>query len=365
MSRLERIQVKGFKSIRELDLELRALNILIGANGAGKSNFISVFELLSQVLAGRLGQYSLQIEANNLLHHGIKVTSNIELMVKFGTNFYDATFVPTRDGRLIFEKESIGYTDPNRLPLQSFTLLMVRDNRETHLHINAIDSVAGSEIANEVLSALEGIGIYHFHDTSRTAAVKLTGDLNDNEFLRSDASNLAAFLYWMRIKHNERYQRIVNTIRLIAPFFDDFNLHPSRLHEDKIRLEWRERASEKYFDAHSLSDGTLRFICLCTLLLQPNLPSTILIDEPELGLHPTAITILAELLRSASQQTQVIVSTQSVPLVNQFEPEDLIVVDRDDGQSVFKRLSAEQLENWLENYSLGELWEKNVLGGRP
>ncbi|HZI07942.1 MAG TPA: AAA family ATPase, partial [Archangium sp.] len=161
------------------------------------------------------------------------------------------------------------------------------------------------------------------------------------------------------------YRRIVSTIRLVAPFFDDFRLRPSPFNEQKIQLEWSERNSDAYFNAHALSDGTLRFICLATLLLQPNLPSLILIDEPELGLHPYAIQVLAGLVRSASEKTQVILSTQSVTLVNQFEPEDLVVVDRANGESLFRRLSSEDTQDWLEGYSLGELWEKNVFGGRP
>jgi predicted ATPase len=163
------------------------------------------------------------------------------------------------------------------------------------------------------------------------------------------------------------YRNIVETIRLVAPFFDDFVLRPSPLNPDKIRLEWREKGSDAYFNAHALSDGTLRFISLATLLLQPpdQLPTTILLDEPELGLHPYAINVLGGLLRSTALDTQIIVSTQSVTLVNQFDPEDLVIVERENGASIFRRPDETEIEGWLEGYSLGELWEKNVLGGRP
>jgi predicted ATPase len=183
--------------------------------------------------------------------------------------------------------------------------------------------------------------------------------------LRADGSNLAAILYWMKSKYADHYQNIVDGVRLVAPFFDDFILEPSHENGEMIRLEWEERGSDNYFNAAALSDGTLRFMCLATLLLQPSLPSIVLLDEPELGLHPYAITILAELLRGASTKTQVIVSTQSVTLVNQFEPQDVIVVEREGGQSVFKHVEAEQMDKWLDDYGLGDLWEKNVLGGRP
>jgi predicted ATPase len=117
-----------------------------------------------------------------------------------------------------------------------------------------------------------------------------------------------------------------------------------------------------------LSDGTLRFICLTTLLLQPKslLPDTLLIDEPELGLHPFAINLLADMLQEAAESKQVIVSTQSVELLNAFQPEDVVVVQREEDASVFKRLDKAALSDWLaDDYSLGELWKRNILGGRP
>jgi predicted ATPase len=223
----------------------------------------------------------------------------------------------------------------------------------------------GKSIADNIIGAIRSWRVYHFHDTSASAKVKQQGDINDNHMLRSDASNLAAFLYLLRETENDYYRKIVSTIRLVAPFFDDFSLRPNPLNKEKIQLEWLEKGSDTYFNAQTLSDGTLRFICMATLLLQPKLPSTVIIDEPELGLHPYAITVLASLLKSASQNAQVVISTQSVALVNQFGPEDIIVVDRKEGQSTFERRTEKDLENWLDDYGMGDLWEKNLLGGRP
>lgn len=213
--------------------------------------------------------------------------------------------------------------------------------------------------------SLKSWKVYHFHDTSDRASVRTTGDINDNEYLRPDGGNLAAFLLRLRETSKLRYQKIRDVVRLVAPFFDDFILKPLPRNPHKIQLEWKERGSDYPFLAHQLSDGSLRFICLATLLLQPDLPSTLILDEPELGLHPYAITILAELLRGAAAEKQVIVSTQSVTLVNHFEPEHIIVVERSDGASVFRQLDEAGMESWLEEYGLGDLWEKNVLGGRP
>ena len=197
--------------------------------------------------------------------------------------------------------------------------------------------------------------------------MKRTADLHDNRYLRTDGSNLPAFLWFLRTMHVDSYELITRTIQQVAPFFEGFQLEPLRLSPNQIRLEWRHVGTDAYFDASSLSDGTLRFIALATLFLQPESlrPSVILVDEPELGLHPYAITLLASLMKQASVQTQVIVSTQSSLLLDHFEPEDVLVADRINGGTQLTRLDSAKLETWLEDYSLGQLLEKNELGGRP
>ncbi|MBQ3946742.1 MAG: AAA family ATPase, partial [Alphaproteobacteria bacterium] len=209
--------------------------------------------------------------------------------------------------------------------------------------------------------------VYHFHDTSRTAKVKQEHNISNNKSLMFDAANLAAFLY--RLKHNytKSYNEIVETIRLIAPYFDDFVLEPQERNAEVIVLKWHQKGCEDIFNASQLSDGTLRFICLTTLLLQPDTlqPATIIVDEPELDLHPYAITMFAEMVKQVSAQKQVIISTQSVELLNEFDVEDVVVVNKDsNGATSFRRLDEESLKIWLDDYSLGDLWQKNILGGR-
>lgn len=361
MPALDRLQIRGFKSIREEDIELRPLNVLIGSNGAGKSNLVAVFELLHEMVNGRLQLHvGRSGGADAFLHFGRKTTEAIKLRFRFAANAYECELLPTAEDSLIFSKEKTyfygeGFVRPYESGLGTGQL-------ESRLRD---ESNMGNKVAYYVLEAFRSWRVYHFHDTSRAAKVKQTADLADNEFLREDAGNLAAFLYRLRETEPSVYANVVETIRMVTPFFDDFHLRPSRLNEEKIKLEWREKGSDTYFDGHALSDGTLRFICLATLLLQPEPPTTILLDEPELGLHPFAITVLSDLLRSAAQRTQVIASTQSVTLVNQLSPEDLLVVDREGAESKFRRLGEEEVASWLDDYSLGELWEKNVLGGRP
>lgn len=363
MPSLDRLQIRGFKSIREADLEFSSLNVLIGPNGAGKSNLVGIFELLHAIVNERLQVHVAKSGgADSFLHFGRGTTTSIKLRFWFARNGYECELAPTTDDKLIFEDETTyfrgkGYDAP-------FSHGLGSGHVETEL-VKAVKKSSRKRAPHYVLKAFESWRVYHFHDTSHAAEVKQTGDLHDNEYLRENASNLAAFLYRLKETDPAVYSNIVETVRMIVPFFGDFRLRPSPLNPDKIRLEWHERDSDTYFDGHALSDGTLRFICLSTLLLQPNPPTTILLDEPELGLHPFAITVLVDLLRHAAQRTQVIASTQSVTLVDKLSPEDLIVVDREGAESTFKRLGEEEITSWLDDYALGELWEKNVLGGRP
>lgn len=369
MPHLERIRIAGFKSIRDQEVELGKLNVLIGANGAGKSNFIAAFRLLNRILAEELQLHVGRIGgADQLLHYGRKRTERIELDLRFRisdrkSDGYQVSLVPTAGDTLAFEREAVlfhagGYPEP-------YDDFLGSGHAESKL-TSARPAETRRTISDHVLARLRSWKVYHFHDTSEAAEIKQTADLDDNRELRSDAGNLPALLYRLRETDRAYYDNIRDTIRLAAPFFDDFDLEPNRLNPSKIKLEWRERgAEEQYFDASALSDGTLRFMALATLLQQPELPATILLDEPELGLHPFAITVLAGLLQSAAERTQVIVSTQSVTLVNQLSPEDLIVVDREDSASVFRRPDRANLATWLDEYALGEAWEKNLLGGRP
>lgn len=359
MYSLDRIRVAGYRSIRDQTVELRPLNLLIGANGSGKSNFVGVFRLIREIIQGQLQLFTAQSGgASRLLHFGPKVTSMVSVHLWFGRDQYLVELVPAAGDSLVFGREIL-ITEGGELP---WTNSLGSGHKET-----ALFGARSSElsVADLIVEELREWKVYHFNDTSDSSRIKQTGDLHDNLFLKPDGGNLPAFLFRLQETQPEFFRSLNDTIRMVAPFFGAFLLRPDRLNPEKIKFEWQERGSDTYFDAYALSDGTLRFICLATLLLQPELPSTILLDEPELGLHPYAVTVLADLLRSASTRAQVIVSTQSVTLVNQFGPEDILVVDREDGASVFRRLTSREIESWLDDYSLGELWEKNVLGGRP
>lgn len=365
MPELANITIEGFKSIAAANIWLGSINLVIGANGSGKSNFLGVFSFLQAVRGGRLQDYVVKAGgAERVLHFGSKVTSNLNIRIAFqnARNEYELNLQPTGADELIPTVELVYFGDRIQYPEAGYREGLVSVGKEAGIS-------APTETGNVryVRENLERWRLYHFHDTSSTSPIRKTADLNDNRYLRPDGSNLPAFLYFLRESHQTSYGLIRRIVQRVSPFFDDFLLEPQKLNADKIRLEWRHRNSEAYFDASSLSDGTLRFIALATLFLQPELyrPSVMLVDEPELGLHPYAITMLASLVKQASIKTQVILSTQSPLLLDHFEPEDVIVADLVNGATQFTRLDSARLADWLKNYSLGQLWEKNEFGGRP
>jgi predicted ATPase len=354
---LSKIKLKGYKSIKCCDLEIKELNILIGPNGAGKSNFISFFKLIQQMLEGNLQRFiGKNGGPDTFLYFGRKTTEQIDAEIYFGNNGYKFSLEPTADNRMMFIRESFWWNVKGDWPVGSGHFESQVDNEKKR-----------TRIYDYTVPVIRKWQVYHFHDTSESALVKQPHSIGDNEYLRPDARNLAAFLFRLKSHHKDDYEQIVKTIRLVAPFFGDFRLRKGVDNPEQIELEWAELGKDEPFKAHHLSDGTLRFICLATVFLQPEefRPEMILVDEPELGLHPYAIRILASLIRSASKDKQVIVSTQSVTLLNEFDPRDLIIADRKDRTTVLHRLEDEKLTEWLKDYTLGELWEKNILGGRP
>ena len=354
---LSQIRLSGYKSIRECDLVLKELNVLIGPNGAGKSNFIGFFKLIQQLLEGNLQRYvSKNGGPDAFLHFGRKKTDELTAEVYFGNNGYKVTLEATKDNRMMFAEEGF-------LSIQNKAWFVGSGHFESEVDVKEF----GCPPAKLTMPKMRKWRVYHFQDTGETSLVKQLHGVADNEYLRPDARNLAAYLFRLKEHESAAYERIVKTVRLVAPFFGDFRLRPTLNNGDQIELEWTELGEDVPFKAHQLSDGTLRFICLATVFLQPEefQPETIIVDEPELGLHPYAIRILASLIRSASKVKQVIVSTQSVTLLNEFEPSDLIVVDRKDGASVLRRVDEGELNEWLKEYTLGEVWEKNIVGGRP
>jgi predicted ATPase len=369
MARLNRITLRGFKSIRELDdFKLERINILVGANGAGKSNLVDFFRMLRAMADGGLRSFITDGGGGDgFLFNGPKETPRLEAHLLFGANEYRFALTPTAGGDLSFAEEATRW--PGGPEDRSGRWREHGPGKEAKLrHWRGAESSAGDWLSVEghVNKAISGWTVYHFHDTSRLAPVRRECKAYDYHELAPDAGNLAAFLLHLRDAHPEHYARIADSIRLLAPFFDDFLLVPEQKGaETLVRLQWHQQGSRFPFQPWHLSDGTLRFICLATALLQPKPPSMLIIDEPELGQHPIAIEALSALLHEAALRTQLLVCTQSPLLLDHFDPQDLVIVERRDGASLFHRLDAAGLSQWLDDYSLGELTRRDIIETGP
>ncbi len=368
MTRLQSITLSGFKTFRGLeDFHPGSVTMLIGPNGAGKSNFISFFRLLSWALVppGQLQEHVAKLGgASAILHDGPERTRDVEahlvLTTDKGSNDYSFRLAYAAGDVLIYTEEKYRFSRVGLSPNRNWSILGV-GHREPEL-IRSADE--GDMTARTILDLLRGIIVHQFHDTSESSRIRQKWDQDEGRWLKEDAGNLAPFLYRLQLQQPKYYARIVETIRLVLPFFADFELRPEF---NRVLLGWRERGSDRVFTASQAADGMLRIMALVALLQQPewDLPSVVILDEPELGLHPYAIEILAGLIRSVSQHAQVIVATQSASLVDRFTLEDIVVVNRRGRESTFERHNQAELQEWLNNYTLSELWEKNVIGGRP
>lgn len=365
---LTQVELKGFRSIAYESVGLGAVNVLIGPNGAGKSNLIAFFRMMAFMLSGPggLARYVAQAGgANSLLHDGPKVTERIEarlvLETDLGTNEYEFALAYASGDALYFDQERCRFSAKGRSTNPRWIDFGIGHTTPKLLEA---PQAAAQKTQKTILTLLRGMQVYQFHDTSTEARVKQRAFTEDDRYLRADAGNLAPFLLRLRDHHAPYYRRIVETLKQFAPFFDDFVLEPDG---GSVLLRWRAMQSEVVFGPHQMSDGTLRAVALLTLLLQPPtlLPSMIVIDEPELGLHPFAVRVIAGLVHSAAVERQCLVATQSPQFLDEFEVSEVIIVERVGRSSRLRRLTQEEYDEWLHEYSLSELWDMNVLGGRP
>lgn len=361
---LDKLTIRGFKSIRELnDFELNALNIFIGGNGAGKSNLIEFFRLLRSLIDGNLNKF---VRAGggigDYVFNGRKVTQQLEFETRFGSRGFRFCIEQGPFEEAILTNEA-RYYEPGA---KGWWQLGNSPDGTSQLVKEAKGDSKNSKYSRPVYEAISSWQIYHFHDTSANAAMRHYEIVQDNKVLRFDAANIAPYLLRLKDNHADAYREIIESVHLVMPFFDDFLLDVVEFGEKrKVNLSWLQKGSDYPMQPYHLSDGSIRFVCLATALMQPNPPSTIIIDEPELGLHPSAVAILAELIQSAAKRTQLIVATQSPALIDHFSVDDVIVVNRKEGASTFDRLKEKDFNAWLETYSVGELWRKNVISGGP
>lgn len=350
---MDKIEIRGYKSFKEINISLRSINILVGSNGSGKSNFLSFFEFLNRIYEQKMAEYvAIGGGIDKFLFQGSKVTDNIYANIQFKNNAY-LFELKEGDNKFVFSKERLGYKS-GYYDISDY---------EKESNIKSYNGMTRGDYIKKYLSEIKK---YHFHDTGKNAPFsKESHVINDRYYLYEKGDNIASFLYNIRNTNLIVYNRIIDVIQSIAPYFSDFYFHVSDA--DTVRLQWTDKFSSNVYGPTDLSDGTIRFIALATLFLQPMPPRVIIIDEPELGLHPMAIQKLSGLIKSVSAiGTQVIIATQSADLITNFDAEDIITVDQIGGVSVMKRLNSNDLTSWLEDYTLGDLWKQNIIkGGYP
>jgi len=373
MIQLSKLHVDGFRSIKELDIEFRALNVLIGANGAGKSNLIDFFRMQNYAMSrGFQKPYiSDRGPASHILHFGPKQTPVINAELEFtadrGSNFYRFSLAHVRqDDTFLFTNEEVQFHDSERGAPTPPIPVGPGGHRESGL---SEKWSAADPTVRFIKGLIESCRVYHFHDTSVASFLRGKPHVDDSRYLRADGGNLTAVLYRLQEENADVHQEVLRSLQTILPWLEDLKLEPEGPEgKQVIPLRWRMAGRGDYdFVAGQLSDGSLRIMALVTLLLLPEemAPGILIIDEPELGLHPAAENVIAGLMKYASRTRQIILSTQSVTLVDQFTPDDVIVVEVDRGESSFRRQSEEELRGWLERYTLGQIWSKNIIGGRP
>lgn len=370
---VESVKISGFRSFKSIDVSLSNLTVMIGANGSGKSNFIKFFDMLSWMLVSRnLGEFvQRQGGADDQLYRGNRETPRMEaeihLRTGLGRNDYKFSLSYGHPDSFLFTEEAFRFsaaeykTEAGWIPLEG-------GHREARIFevANSTDYPGKqATTARMIVNFLRNCHTYQFHDTSEESNFKKNWDASDSAKLRSHGGNLPAVLHRLEQEDFKRFDTICRRIRRVLPSFDRFELEESF---GKVALRWKSRMSDKTIGAHLTSDGSLRFFALVTLLsLAPeSLPDVILLDEPELGLHPAAIVLAGELIKVAAQEKQVIVATQSPLLVDAFQLDNILVLELEGDQSVFKQLKPEKYQEWLDDgFTAGEMWQKNVFGGRP
>lgn len=365
--KLTHVEIRGYKSIAyetPLRLELSNINILLGANGAGKSNIISFFQMLNYMMSGQLQLFVEQSGTNrNFLYYGPQKTPTLSGILRFenSTSFdkYEFSLANASPDRMIVTSEKIEWGRKNVLTPRSMSL-------EPLFKESAL-TVATDQPSRTIHRILSLCKVYQFHNSSNDGPLRQASTVDSAQYLQAKGNNLASFLYFLKQSYPDSYLRIVEYVKMVVPQFRDFYLEPVRGY---ISLRWVDTSLNDFvFTADQLSDGSIRFIALATLLLQPQktMPNIIIIDEPELGLHPYAVGQLAEMIKDAAIHTQLIVATQSPQLIDNFDISDIAVIERNmEMQSTeAHKLSEDEFKEWLEDYTVSELWDKNIIGGRP
>jgi predicted ATPase len=379
---IDEISIRNYKSIKELiKFPLNNINILIGANGSGKSNFLSFFDFVKNSFV-KYKDDTQQGGSDSLLFLGRRNSQFLSYSITLSNLDYHfpggSKFQATEDNKLAW----VGYVDTILHDIHyeeyiNYDFMKYHPELAIYLYDNAhkddgyrvsVNEFIEIGLENSIEDFSNNTTQYHFHDTSKLSPILTDCMLNNNDMLLSNGKNIMPFVYRIYQENRQSYSMIVNAIRSCVDDFHDFYIRKNIKSDDMVRLEWQHKhdiGEPKH--GILLSDGSLRIICLIVLLLQPIewIPQLVIIDEPELGMHPKALSLIAALIKQISPQKQFIIATQAPEFINLFTPEDIIVCDKnEDSSSSFKRLNSQELKAWLDDYSVADLWQMNIIGGQ-
>jgi len=382
MPKIKRIRIAGFRRLRDVEIEMRSMMVLIGANGVGKTSILDSVSLLSASAAGGMNKALNSIGGMaDICTHGYPKKTSFEADLDcpgYKPLQYELELEAKGQGYSI-SREKLAQDREGGRPGPFLHIDSIYDNikyydiEDRHLiqhdwEHNPLESSLSQvekmfKQPRELQNTLSSITQYHALDVGARAPVKLPQQMKPALLPGEDGEDLIPFLYNLRESDRDRFEAIEDTLRVAFPSFENLNFPP--VAAGMLSLTWKERTFRDPIYAHQLSEGTLRFLWLISLLHSPNLSTITMIDEPEVSLHPELLNILADLMREASNRTQIIVATHSDRLIRFLEDREVVVMDIDeDGYASAQWADKMDLHEWLKDYCLDEVWRMGRMGGR-
>jgi predicted ATPase len=379
--KINRIKIAGFRRLHAIDLPVRPFMVLIGANGVGKTSFLDALSILSASASGNLnGILSRFGGIANILTRGISedLSFFVDMAVPgYKPLEYELRLAPKGTGyaisREVLSQQRDGYPEPFKHidstdgDIRYYEIEEERLVRPDWEHGPLETSLAQVpkmfRQPEELRRILATATQYHALDVGPRAPVKMPQPMKPATLPGPDGEDLVPFLYYLREGDRERFDRIVDSLRSAFPDFEELSFPP--VAAGMLAMTWKDRKFNKSIYINELSEGTLRFLWLVSLLQSPNLSTVTMIDEPEVSMHPELLSLLADLMREASKRTQLIVATHSDRFIRFLRPEEVVVMDiNEDGSATATWADSLDLDQWLAEYSLDEVWRMGRMGGR-
>jgi len=381
-SRFQELSIHGFRRLCDVQLPLRPLSVMIGANGTGKTSVLDVLSLLAKSAQGKLSESisdlsglssiltydraeELRLDISMTVPHYEPLRYSLELKQQ-------AVAYVIKEERL--SQQRLGHPGPflhidsHGSDIKYYEVdqrNLLRPNWEQRPFETSLSQVPKMfQQPEEFRNRLSSSTFYHVLNVDARSPVRLPQPMQPATLPGRNGEELVSCLYYLRETERDRFDAIQDTLRAAFPRFDRLDFPP--VAAGTLALAWRETGFSKPFYMHQLSEGTLRFLWLTTLLQSPGLTALTLLDEPEVSLHPELLSLLAEMLREASSRTQLVVATHSDRLIRFLLPKEIVLMDAgEDGMSTLKWADELDLDTWLRDFSLDELWSNGTLGARP